>query len=323
MASTDTKILVIGAFGQLGSELVPELVKIYGRQNIIVADIYPNNNTLAASVEELDVVNKKQLEEILRKHSIAQIYHLAALLSASGEQHPQLAWEVNMQGLLNVLDLGVQLGIEKIFWPSSIAVFGPNSPKVKTPQLCIMDPTSIYGITKLAGERLCEYYHYRYGLDVRSLRYPGLIGYNAMPGGGTTDYALHIFYEAISKKSYACFLKEDARLPMMYMPDAIRATIELMQAPVENITVRTSYNLSAFDFTPAEIATEIKKYIPDFKCTFAPDFRQKIAESWPNSIDDSIARRDWGWQEKYTLSTMTAEMIQKISEKENMVVKQI
>jgi nucleoside-diphosphate-sugar epimerase len=317
----ETKVLVIGAFGQLGSELLPELVRIYGRQNVIAADIHPN---LQASflTEELDVVDKRRLENIIQKHDITQIYHLAALLSASGEQHPNLAWEVNMQGLLNVLDLSIKLGIEKVFWPSSIAVFGPNSPKIKTPQLCIMDPTSIYGITKLAGERLCEYYHYRYGLDVRSLRYPGLIGYNAPPGGGTTDYALHIFYEGLRKKTYTCFLKADARLPMMYMPDAVRATIELMQAPSEKISVRTSYNLSAFDFTPAELADEIKKFLPDFQCAFAPDFRQKIAESWPNSIDDSLARADWGWSEQYNLAAMTAEMIQKISEKESLTLEQ-
>jgi nucleoside-diphosphate-sugar epimerase len=307
---TTPKILVIGAFGQLGYELVEALEQKYGAGQIVLADIYPKATHLAC--EELDVVNKPRLIEILQKHGITQIYHLAALLSATGEQQPQLAWEVNMYGLINVLDASIAHNIEKVFWPSSIAVFGPNSPKVNTPQYCIMDPTTIYGITKLAGERLCEYYFNRHGLDVRSLRYPGLIGYKSAPGGGTTDYAVHIYHEALKNKSYTCFLNEKTVLPMMYMPDAIRATLELMDAPAEQVKNRSSYNVAGMSFNPDEIAQSIRKHIPDFKITYNPDFRQKIADNWPQSIDDSDARADWGWKPEYDLDAMTADMLTQI-----------
>lgn len=309
----DTRILVIGAFGQLGTELLPELIQKYGRENIVAADIHVRPSELAT--EELDIVDKKKLIQILQKYQINQIYHLAAILSATGEQQPQVAWEVNMQGLVNVLDAAVHHDIQKLFWPSSIAVFGPNTPKSNTPQICTMDPTSIYGITKLAGERLCEYYHYRYGLDVRSLRYPGLIGHSGAPGGGTTDYAIHIFYGALQNKRYNCFLAPDARLPMMYMPDALRATLELMDAPADKITMHSSYNVHAIDFSPAELVEEIQKHIPDFVCVYEPDFRQSIASSWPSTIDDTVAHTDWGWKPEYDLAAMTREMLAKIGEK--------
>jgi len=304
------KILVIGAFGQLGYELVEALEQKYGAGQVVLADIYPKASHLAC--EELDVVNKPRLIEILQKHGITQIYHLAALLSATGEQQPQLAWEVNMYGLINVLDASLAHNIEKVFWPSSIAVFGPNSPKVNTPQYCIMDPTTIYGITKLAGERLCEYYFNRHGLDVRSLRYPGLIGYKSAPGGGTTDYAVHIYHEALKNKSYTCFLNEKTVLPMMYMPDAIRSTLELMDAPAEQVKNRSSYNVAGMSFNPEEIAQSIRKHIPDFKIAYNPDFRQKIADNWPQSIDDADARADWGWKPEYDLDAMTVDMLSQI-----------
>lgn len=307
----DTGILVIGAFGQLGTELIPELARKYGAENIVAADIHVRPSSFAT--EELDIVDKKKLIEIIKKYGVKQIYHLAAILSATGEQQPQVAWEVNMQGLVNVLDASVTNEIEKLFWPSSIAVFGPSTPKEHTPQTCVMDPSSIYGITKLAGERLCEYYHYRYGLDVRSLRYPGLIGHSGAPGGGTTDYAIHIFYAALKHKRYTCFLAPDARLPMMYMPDALRATLEVMEAPADNITIHSSYNLHAVGFSPAELTEAIQKHIPDFVCTYEPDFRQTIAASWPGTIDDSVAQRDWGWKPEYDLDAFCADMLEKIA----------
>jgi nucleoside-diphosphate-sugar epimerase len=246
------------------------------------------------------------------RQNITQIYLLAAILSATGEKNPHLAWNLNMTGLLNVLDIAREENIHKVYWPSSIAVFGPTSPKKNCPQQTIIEPTTVYGISKYAGEFWCNYYHQRFGVDVRSLRYPGLISYKSAPGGGTTDYAVEIFHAALEEKKYECFLKEDTYLPMMYMADAIRATIELMEAPAQKISVRTSYNLSGMSFSPREIAEEIKKYIPDFTISYVPDYRQAIADSWPQSIDDSVARKDWGWKEEYDLKRMTIDMLENL-----------
>ena len=306
------KILVTGACGQLGSELTLELRKIYGEQNVIASDIaVPKSQELAQSgpFEVLDVLNRHNLAEKTYRHNITQIYHLAAVLSATGESRPKFTWKVNMKGLENILDLALEKRIAKVYWPSSIAVFGPNTPRINTPQYTIMDPNTVYGISKQSGERFCEYYATRYKLDIRSLRYPGLIGYKALPGGGTTDYAVDIYHKAISGGAFICYLQEDTHLPMMYMPDALRATLELMHAPAEKITIRSSYNIEAMSFSPAEIATSIQKLVPDFKVTYQPDYRQQIAESWPQSIDDTPARTDWHWQPQYDLDAMTADML--------------
>lgn len=306
------KILVIGSSGQIGTELVAELRKQAGENNVVASDI---NNTSASDegpFETLDVLDANKLQDIIKKNKVNQIYLLAALLSATAEQKIKLGWKLNVDGLLNVLDVAKESGIKKIFWPSSIAVFGPSTPKKNTPQNTVMDPTTVYGISKLAGERWCEYYFLKYGIDTRSIRYPGLIGYKSAPGGGTTDYAVHIFHEAIEKKSYNSFLAENTALPMMYMPDAIKATIDLMSAPKEKVKVRSSYNLSGISFSPKELAMEIKKHIPDFICSYQPDYRQKIAESWPESIDDTEAKKDWNWQPSYNLEKMTSEMIKNI-----------
>ncbi len=305
------RILVIGASGQIGVELTLALRKIYGNANVIASDLREENALLKGSgpYVSLDVMNKEMLHVQVIRQGITQIYLLAAILSATGEKNPNLAWSLNMQSLLNVLDIAREEKLTKVYWPSSIAVFGPTSPKQQCPQQTIIEPTTVYGISKYAGEFWCHYYNQRYGVDVRSLRYPGLISYKSAPGGGTTDYAVEIFHEAIEEKRYTCFLKEDTYLPMMYMPDAIRATIELMEAPKEKITVRTSYNLSAMSFSPAEIAAEIKQHIPGFVMEYAPDYRQVIADSWPQSIDDSVARADWGWKHEYNLPKMTADML--------------
>lgn len=309
------KILVIGAGGQLGTELVQGLWKVYGEENVIATDIKDPQGILArARFEILDVLKQKHLFDFIQKNGITQIYHLAAVLSATGEKNPKFAWHLNMDGLIHVLDAAVEFKIEKVYWPSSIAVFGPTTPRHNTPQDTVMSPTTIYGITKLAGERWCEWYHRNKGVDVRSLRYPGLIGYKSKPGGGTTDYAVDIFFKAILEKKYECFLKNDTYLPMMYMDDAVKATIDLMEAPAEKIKVRSSYNISAMSFSPAEIAAEIKKHIPEFKITYKPDFRQQIAESWPASIDDSAARNDWGWKPQFDLSKMTREILSHLPE---------
>lgn len=304
------RVLVIGAAGQVGSELVFALRKLHGENNVIATDL--NVEKLEGLSEKLDVLNKDALREIISKYEITTIYHLAAIISAVGEKNPKLAWNVNMNSLVNVLEASRELGVKKIFWPSSIAVFGPSSPKVNTPQNCLTDPNTMYGITKLAGERLCEYYHNKFGLDVRSIRYPGLISWKTLPGGGTTDYAVHIFHEAIKNKKYSCFLKEDATLPMMLIDDAIRATLELMQAPEKNIHIRTSYNLAGISFSPKELAESIKIHIPDFKIEYSPDFRQAIAASWPQSIDDSNARKDWNWTPKYDMDELVNSMLQNI-----------
>ena len=304
------KILVIGASGQIGVELTLALRKIYGNANVIASDLREQNSLLEGTgpYVSLDVMNKEMLHVQVIRQGITQIYHLAAILSATGEKNPGLAWHLNMQGLLNVLDIAREEKIHKVYWPSSIAVFGPTSPKKNCPQQTIIEPTTVYGISKYAGEFWCNYFYQRFGVDVRSLRYPGLISYKSPPGGGTTDYAIEIFYEALEEKKYECFLEENTYLPMMYMPDAIRATIELMEAPAEKISIRTSYNISGMSFSPKEIAAEIKKHIPDFRITYKSDYRQAIANSWPQSIDDSVARKDWGWKEEYDLSAMTTDM---------------
>src|SRR6478609_10878105 len=305
-----TKILITGAGGQLGSELTQALRNIHGQEAIITSDIKSAEEILAEGPQEkFDVMNNEQLLEIISRHGITQIYHLAAILSATGEKNPMFAWKLNMDSLLSILEAARELKLDKIFWPSSIAVFGPTTPNQNTPQSPYMDPSTVYGISKLAGERWCEYYFYKYGVDVRSVRYPGLIGYKTPPGGGTTDYAVEIFHKAIKDKAYECFLLPDTYLPMMYMDDAVKATIDLMHAPTENIKIRSSYNISSMSFSPAELASEIKKHIPDFTIRYKPDFRQKIAESWPKSIDDHEARKDWGWKPAFGIQNMTEEIL--------------
>jgi nucleoside-diphosphate-sugar epimerase len=305
------KILVIGASGQIGVELTLALRKIYGNANVVASDLREENDLLKGSgpYVSMDVMNKEMLHVQVIRQNITQIYLLAAILSATGEKNPNLAWSLNMQSLLNVLDIAKEEKIHKVYWPSSIAVFGPTSPRQNCPQQTVIEPITVYGISKYAGEFWCNYYNQRWGLDVRSIRYPGLISYKSAPGGGTTDYAVEIFHEALEEKSYECFLQEDTYLPMMYMPDAIKATIELMEAPAEKIKIRTSYNISGMSFSPKEIADEIKKHIPEFEISYKPDYRQQIANSWPQSIDDSVARNDWGWKEDYDLSAMTQDML--------------
>lgn len=310
------KILVIGASGQIGVELTLALRKMYGNANVVASDLREENELLKGTgpYVSLDVMNKEMLHVQVIRQNITQIYLLAAILSATGEKNPGLAWNLNMQGLLNVLDIAREEQLTKVYWPSSIAVFGPTSPKQNCPQHTIIEPITVYGISKYAGEFWCNYFYQRWGVDVRSLRYPGLISYKSAPGGGTTDYAVEIFHEAIEDKTYECFLKEDTYLPMMYMPDAIRATIELMEAPKEKIKVRTSYNISGMSFSPKEIAAEIQKHIPDFKMKYKTDYRQAIAESWPQSIDDSAARNDWGWHAEYDLQKMTDDMLKNLQQ---------
>ena len=309
------KILVIGASGQIGVELTLALRKIYGNANVVASDLREENELLKGSgpYVSLDVMNKEMLHVQVIRQNFTQIYLLAAILSATGEKNPNLAWNLNMQGLLNVLDIAKEEKIQKVYWPSSIAVFGPTSPKKNCPQRTVIEPITVYGISKYAGEFWCNYYHKRFGLDVRSLRYPGLISYKSAPGGGTTDYAVEIFHEALEEGHYSSFLREDTYLPMMYMPDAIRGTIELMEAPANKVSVRTSYNISAMSFSPKEIAAEIKKQIPGFKIDYKPDYRQQIAESWPQSIDDSVAREDWGWKPEFDLSKMTVDMLNNLA----------
>ncbi|MEO7266238.1 MAG: NAD-dependent epimerase/dehydratase family protein [Ferruginibacter sp.] len=305
------KILVIGASGQIGVELTLALRKMYGAANVVASDLREENALLHGTgpYVSMDVMNKEMLHVQIIRQGITQVYLLAAILSATGEKNPNLAWHLNMQGLLNVLDIAREEKLHKVYWPSSIAVFGPTSPKQNCPQQTIIEPTTVYGISKYAGEFWCNYFYQRYGVDVRSLRYPGLISYKSAPGGGTTDYAIEIFHEAKEEKKYECFLKEDTYLPMMYMPDAIRATIELMEAPAEKISIRTSYNVSGMSFSPKEIAAEIKKHIPEFSISYKPDYRQQIAESWPQSIDDTVAQHDWNWKNAYDLPSMTSDML--------------
>ncbi|MBS1618210.1 MAG: NAD-dependent epimerase/dehydratase family protein [Bacteroidetes bacterium] len=301
-------VLVTGACGQIGTELVLALRKIY--KNVIASDLKEAGGELAEGpFERLDVLHKPGLHDVVRKHKVTQIYHLAAILSATGEKNPEFAWRVNMKGLRNILDVSVEDGLRKVFYPSTIAVFGPTTPRINTPQYTVMEPNTIYGISKQAGERWGDYYFQKKGLDIRSIRYPGLISYKTKAGGGTTDYAVDIYFEAKEKKQYECFLKEDTVLPMMYMPDAIRGTIALMEAPADQIRIRSSYNFAGMSFAPRDVAAAIRQHIPDFQVTYQPDFRQQIAESWPESIDDSYARQDWGWQPEYDLARMTADML--------------
>ncbi len=308
-------ILVVGACGQLGTELVEELRKLYGNDNVIASDIRQSNDDVfkAGPFETLDILDKNRLGELLGKYKPSQVYHLAALLSATAEAKPKLGWTLNMDGLFHVLDAAIEHKIGKIYWPSSIAVFGPGTPANNTPQDCVMDPNTIYGISKLAGERYCEYYFRKHGVDVRSLRYPGLIGYKSEPGGGTTDYAVSIYHDALTSGKHNCFLGDHTELPMLYMPDALKATLDIMHAPAEKIRIRSSYNLAGMSFSPKEITASIQKYIPGFTTEYNPDSRQAIADSWPNSIDDSEARKDWGWKPAYDLDAMTKDMLSNLA----------
>ncbi|MEO7045222.1 MAG: NAD-dependent epimerase/dehydratase family protein [Ferruginibacter sp.] len=308
------KILVIGACGQIGVELTLELRKIYGGANVIASDLRAENDLLKGTgpYVSLDVMNKEMLHVQVIRQNITQIYLLAAILSATGEKNPNLAWSLNMTSLLNVLEIAKDENVYKVYWPSSIAVFGPTSPKINCPQQTVIEPITVYGISKFAGEFWCNYFNHRFQVDIRSLRYPGLISYKSDPGGGTTDYAVEIFHDAIDENHYTCFLKEDTYLPMMYMPDAIRATIELMETPIEKISIRTSYNISGVSFSPKEIAAEIKKHLPGFDISYEPDYRQGIAKSWPQSIDDSVANYDWGWKPKYDLAALTGDMLENL-----------
>lgn len=308
------KILLIGACGQIGSELTTYLRNKYGNDNVIAADIKPAPDAIAdGPFEVLNVLDKQALMQVLQKHQISVIYNLAAMLSARGETYPLKAWDLNMNGLLNTLELARELPIQRIFWPSSIAVFGPSTPAQQTPQVTVMEPQTIYGISKLAGERLCEWYFLKHGIDVRSIRYPGLISYKAEPGGGTTDYAVDIYFQAKRRGTYDCFLEADTVLPMMYMPDALRATVDLMEAESSRLKVRSSYNVAAMSFSPDMISRSIQKILPGFTITYTPDFRQQIAATWPQSIDDSVAQAQWDWKPDYDLDAMTKDMLAHIS----------
>ncbi len=314
------RILIIGANGQIGSELVGALAAQHGAQNVIASDIGENNVYHAERYTRLDVLDKAALTALVAEHNITQVYQLAALLSATGEQAPLKAWTLNMDGLLNILEVARERGEAgtplKVFWPSSIAAFGPNTPAVNTPQYTVMDPTTIYGISKLAGERLCEYYFTKYGVDVRSIRYPGIISYKSPPGGGTTDYAIAIFHAALKNETYDCFLEAQTTLPMIYMPDAIRATIELMDAPPEQIKIRSSYNVAGVSFNPRELAAAIAKVRPGFEIAYTPDSRQAIAATWPQSLDDSVATAHWGWQARIGVEQMVADMLANVDVKQ-------
>ncbi len=305
------KILVIGACGQVGTELVENLQQIHGPSNVIASDIRKPIHEVFSNgpFEQLDVLNKENISAVFGKYRPSIVYHLAALLSATAEAKPKLGWELNMDGTFNIFDACLEYDVKKIFWPSSIAVFGPTTPAILTPQSTILEPNTVYGITKLTGERYCEYYNARYGLDVRSIRYPGLIGWKSLPGGGTTDYAVDIFHQALKSRSYECFLNKNTTLPMMYMEDAVRATLEITDSPADKIKIRSSYNISGVSFNPDELAEAIKVHIPTFSITYNPDFRQKIADSWPQSIDDSRARTDWGWQENFNKEKLVKTML--------------
>jgi nucleoside-diphosphate-sugar epimerase len=312
------RLLVTGSTGQIGSELTLALRDKYGGDNVVAighqrkpTDVLLNSGPF----EIIDIAKKERLQDVVDKYEVDAIYHLAAVLSATGEQNPQLAWNLNMGSLYNVLEIAREQGIARVFWPSSIAVFGPTTPRLKTPQETVLIPTTMYGVTKVAGELLCNYYFTRFNVDVRGLRYPGIISSETPPGGGTTDYAVEIFYEAIKKKRYTCFVREDTVLPMMYMPDCLKSTIDLMEADPSKIKRHDSYNVAGMSFSAGELVAEIKKHIPEFKCDYKPDFRQKIADSWPMSIDDSPAHKDWNWKPSYDLTTMTKDMIDKLSER--------
>lgn len=305
------KILILGACGQIGTELTLALRSRYGSESVIPSDIREGSEELMASgpFAILDATDKSAIEKVLESHEVSEVYLMAAMLSATAEKNPFRAWDLNMTSLLNVLELARLKKFSRLFWPSSIAVFGPTTPRVNTPQNTIMEPTTVYGISKLAGEGWCSYYHRKFGVDVRSIRYPGLISWKAQPGGGTTDYAVEIYQEALDKGAYDCFVSEGTRLPMMYMDDAIEGTLQLMGAPPEKISVRTSYNLGATSFTPAQMADSIREHLPDFTIRYQPDYRQEIADSWPESIDDSKAREDWGWKPRFGLEEITSEML--------------
>jgi len=311
----NTKNLIIGACGQIGTELTYQLRKTYGVENVIASDVRKLNNSVVTDgiFEVVNATDFNQVQELVEKYKVTDVYLMAALLSATAEKNPAFAWDLNMNSLFHVLNLAKDKKIKKIFWPSSIAVFGQTTPKKQTPQRTIMEPSTVYGISKQTGERWCEYYHNLYNVDVRSVRYPGLISWTTPPGGGTTDYAIDIYHQALKNKSYQCFLSENTVLPMMYMEDAIRATIQIMETPKENIKIRSSYNLSAISFSPKEIANKIQKHIPEFSITYALDFRQKIADSWPASIDDSEARKDWNWQHQFDLEKITTIMLENLS----------
>ncbi len=308
------KILIIGAGGQIGTELVLKLRELKGTDNVIAADLRDDCPKAIAGgpYVKMDVMDRDFVREYIISQGVNQVYLLAALLSATAEKNPDFAWQLNMDGLFTILDLAKEKHIDKIFWPSSIAVFGPTTPKENTPQRTVMEPTTVYGISKQAGERWCEYYHNQYGVDVRSIRYPGLISYTSLPGGGTTDYAVDIFYQAKLSKTYTSFLSENSALPMMYMEDAIRATIELMETPAQNVKIRSSYNLGGISFTPKQLAEAIQTKMPEFTINYAPDFRQQIADTWPGSIDDSEARNDWGWKERYDLEKLVEIMLENV-----------
>ncbi|MBW3519900.1 NAD-dependent epimerase/dehydratase family protein [Flavobacterium sp. NKUCC04_CG] len=310
-----TKILIIGACGQIGSELTMKLREIYGNDQVVASDIREGKPELMAS-GPFEIVNAMEFEQVaqaVEKHQIDEVYLMAAMLSATAEKNPAFAWDLNMNSLFHVLNLAKEGKIKKVFWPSSIAVFGPTTPRINTPQYTVMEPSTVYGISKQTGERWCEYYHAKFGVDVRSIRYPGLISWTTPPGGGTTDYAVDIYYKALEDKKYTCFLAENTALPMMYMDDALAATVAIMQAPAEKVKIRSSYNLGGISFTPAEIAAEIKTHIPEFTIDYAPDFRQAIADSWPASIDDTAAQTDWNWKHQYDLKSMTQVMLDNLA----------
>ena len=308
------RILIVGASGQIGTELTAKLREQYGSHKVIATDIREGDTTLleGGPFEILDAMDYNALEDIIIRHEITDVYLLAAMLSATAEKFPMRAWNLNMNSLFNVLNLAKDNKIKKVFWPSSIAVFGPTTPRTNTPQMTVMEPSTVYGISKQAGERWCEYYFNKYGVDVRSIRYPGLISYKTLPGGGTTDYAVDIYHKALKHNEYRCFLNADTTLPMMFIDDAIRATLSIMEAPKENITIRSSYNLAGLSFNPIDIAESITQHIPDFKITYQPDFRQDIADSWPQSIDDSIAQKDWDWKNEISLEEMTKIMLENL-----------
>mgnify|MGYP000226665916 CR=1 FL=1 len=310
-----SKIIVIGSCGQIGTELVLALRALNGTQNVIAADLKEECPPILANGPylKMDILDREAVRKYIIDEHVEEVYLLAALLSATAEKNPDFAWRLNMEGLFTILDLAKERHVKKVFWPSSIAVFGPTTPANQTPQHTIMEPSTVYGISKQAGERWCEYYFNKFGVDVRSIRYPGLISYKSLPGGGTTDYAVDIFYKAKSQGNFTCFLKEDTALPMMFMDDAIRGTIELMRAPAEQIKIRSAYNLAGSSFTPAELATSIQKHLPDFTIDYAPDFRQAIADSWPNSIDDSYAQKDWGWKAEFDTDAMVKVMLENVN----------